>query len=35
MLIFFDAETTGLEKDDKICSIGLVIDDSPKCKNKV
>jgi DNA polymerase III epsilon subunit-like protein len=27
MLIFFDVETTGLELKDRICSIGMIIDD--------
>jgi len=34
VLIFLDLETTGLEKDDKICSIGLVIIDNNKLEIK-
>ena len=34
MLIFLDLETTGLEKDDKVCSIGLVSVDDTKVESK-
>ncbi len=34
MLIFLDLETTGLEVEDKICSIGLVIIDGDKTEIK-
>ncbi len=34
MLIFIDIETTGLERDDKICSVALVIVDEKKLSCK-
>ena len=35
MLIFLDGETTGLDKEDKICSLGLVsVDDEENIKTK-
>ncbi len=33
MLIFLDTETTGLEKDDKICSIAIIIVDGESVKS--
>jgi len=34
MLIFIDLETTGLEREDKICSIALIINDEEKISYK-